>query len=51
MSYTEDLAEEIIDFIIEKTRDLSNFAFKDVMQEVSNNIDAQIEALEESEEN
>ena len=51
MAYIDDLIEEINDFITEKTRDLCNYDFKEVMQELSNNIDSQLDALEESEEN
>ncbi|MBU4536952.1 MAG: hypothetical protein L6264_07480 [Weeksellaceae bacterium] len=49
MAYVDDLIEEINNFITEKTRDLCNYDFKEVMMEVSNNIDAQLDALEESE--
>ena len=51
MAYIDDLIEEINDFITEKTRDLCNYDFKEVMQELSNNIDSQLDALEKSEEN
>lgn len=51
MSYADQIIEEINNFISEKTRDLDNQTFKEVMEEVEMNISDQLTALELDEEN
>ena len=51
MRYVDELIQEITDFLTEKTKDLDNQTFKEVMEEVEINISDQLTALEEDEEN
>ncbi|SIT25503.1 hypothetical protein SAMN05421786_11517 [Chryseobacterium ureilyticum] len=48
---TDELIEEITNFLIEKTKDLDNETFKEVMQEVEMSISDQLTALELDEAN
>ncbi|GAA4156741.1 hypothetical protein GCM10022217_16050 [Chryseobacterium ginsenosidimutans] len=51
MTYADQIIEEITDFLTEKTKDLDNQTFKEVMTEVELNISDQLTALEEDEAN
>lgn len=47
----EDLTTEIMNFINEKVKDLDNQTFKQVLNEVCDDIEAQLEAVEIDEQN
>ena len=42
----DDLTQEIIEFINEKVKDLDNPSFKEVLNTVCDDLEAQLEALE-----
>lgn len=49
MSHTEQITQEITDFINNKVKDLDNYSFRKVMQDVEDDISSQLQALDSDE--